>query len=94
MMPTDHRELVLRARDGDHAAFAALVDASIDRWYGAARLIVRDDQCAEDAVQDALVVPRAPRRTTGRGRCGGAAGNRRVTCTNCGTREPVWPQVL
>lgn len=53
-MSTD-RDQVLRARDGDHAAFAALVDASIDRWYGAARLIVRDDQRAEDAVQDALV---------------------------------------
>ena len=54
-MPTDHRDLVLRARDGDRTAFAALVDRSIDRWYAVARLIVRDDHRAEDAVQDALL---------------------------------------
>ena len=49
-------ELVERARSGDHEAFAALVRASFPRLYGAARLILRDPDRAQDAVQEALVL--------------------------------------
>jgi RNA polymerase sigma factor (sigma-70 family) len=49
------RDLVLRAQRGDHDAFTALVGASLDRLYPAARLILRSQDRAEDAVQDALV---------------------------------------
>jgi RNA polymerase sigma-70 factor (ECF subfamily) len=51
----DDRLLVERARDGDHDAFALLVRASVARLDGAARLIVRDRELAQDAVQNALV---------------------------------------
>jgi RNA polymerase sigma factor (sigma-70 family) len=54
MAPTRH-ELVERARAGDHEAFTALVTLSIHRLYGVARMIVRDDHRAEDALQDAMV---------------------------------------
>ena len=50
-----HRELVLRARSGDHEAFAALAESAFDRLTRTARLILRDDDEAADAVQDALV---------------------------------------
>jgi RNA polymerase sigma-70 factor, ECF subfamily len=50
-----HRELVIRARDGDHDAFARLATSSIGRLNAVARLILRDATLAEDAVQDALV---------------------------------------
>jgi RNA polymerase sigma-70 factor (ECF subfamily) len=49
------RDLVLRARAGDHEAFTALIGGAIDRLYAVARLIVRDDDRARDAVQDALL---------------------------------------
>ena len=49
------RDLVERARDGDHDAFAALASAAISRLDGAAWLILRDVDQAKDAVQDALV---------------------------------------
>jgi len=49
------RDLVVRAREGDHDAFTALVAASINGLYATARLILRNDDLAEDAVQDALV---------------------------------------
>jgi RNA polymerase sigma-70 factor (ECF subfamily) len=49
------RELVVRAREGDHDAFSALAAGSIERLLRVARLIVRDDDRAQDAVQDALV---------------------------------------
>jgi RNA polymerase sigma-70 factor (ECF subfamily) len=49
------RELVVRAQDGDHDAFTALVAGGLPGWYGVARLILRQDDLAEDAVQDALV---------------------------------------
>jgi RNA polymerase sigma-70 factor, ECF subfamily len=49
------RELTLRAIDGDREAFTQLVDASIDRLYGAATLILRDGDRAQDAVQEALI---------------------------------------
>jgi RNA polymerase sigma-70 factor (ECF subfamily) len=50
------RELVERARTGDHAAFTALAEASADRLYAVATLILRDPDRAQDAVQDALVL--------------------------------------
>jgi RNA polymerase sigma-70 factor (ECF subfamily) len=49
------RELVERAIDGDQEAFASLVDASVDRLYAVATMILRDSDRAQDAVQDALV---------------------------------------
>ena len=49
-------ELVNRARAGDHDAFAVLVRHAIPRLYGAAKLILRQPDRAEDAVQDALVL--------------------------------------
>jgi RNA polymerase sigma factor (sigma-70 family) len=51
----DQRALVERARQGDHEAFAALVDASLARLDAAARLIVRDPELARDAVQDGFI---------------------------------------
>ena len=51
----DQRDLVGRARGGDHDAFARLVSGRIARLDAAARLILRDDELARDAVQDALV---------------------------------------
>lgn len=49
------RDVVERAMDGDHDAFAQLAEASIGRLYATARLIVRSDALAEDATQEALV---------------------------------------
>src|SRR5262245_13338463 len=49
------RELVERARRGDHDAFADLAGSAIARLDSAARLIVRDPDRAKDAVQEALV---------------------------------------
>jgi RNA polymerase sigma factor (sigma-70 family) len=49
------RELVERARRGDHDAFALLASLTIARLDGAARLILRDPELARDAVQEALV---------------------------------------
>ena len=49
-------ELVERARAGDHEAFSELASASFSRLYGAARLILRDPDRAQDAVQEALVL--------------------------------------
>jgi RNA polymerase sigma-70 factor (ECF subfamily) len=51
----EQRELVERARRGDHDAFTVLLDASLRRLDGAARLIVRDPDLARDAVQDAFI---------------------------------------
>jgi RNA polymerase sigma factor (sigma-70 family) len=48
------RELVIRAREGDHDAFAGLAAGSIGRLNAIARLILRDYTQAEDAVQDAF----------------------------------------
>jgi RNA polymerase sigma-70 factor, ECF subfamily len=47
--------LVARAARGDRSAFDVLVEASIDRLYAVARLILRDTDLSEDAVQEALV---------------------------------------
>jgi RNA polymerase sigma-70 factor (ECF subfamily) len=49
------RDLVVRAQKGDHEAFTALVAASVQRLYDVARLILRRDDLAEDAVQEAFV---------------------------------------
>lgn len=49
------RTLVERAQSGDHDAFSQLVTASTRRLLGLARLILRDPDRAEDAVQDALL---------------------------------------
>jgi RNA polymerase sigma-70 factor (ECF subfamily) len=49
------RNLVVAARAGDTSAFEALVRRNVDRMYGAARLMLRDADLAEDAVQHALV---------------------------------------
>jgi DNA-directed RNA polymerase specialized sigma24 family protein len=49
------RDLVERARQGDHDAFAELAGAAISRLDSAAWLILRDSEQAKDAVQDALV---------------------------------------
>jgi RNA polymerase sigma-70 factor (ECF subfamily) len=48
--------LVERARSGDHDAFSVLVRASVPRLLGAAKLILRDQDRAQDAVQEALVM--------------------------------------
>ena len=50
------RELVSRAQAGDHEAFASLVRAALPRLIGTARLILRDQDRAQDAVQEALVL--------------------------------------
>src|SRR4051795_10136668 len=49
-------ELVERARSGDHEAFSELARASFARLFGAAKLILRDEDRAQDAVQEALVL--------------------------------------
>lgn len=51
----DQRELIDRAKRGDHVAFAELVDGLIRRLDAAARLVLRDPDLAQDAVQDALI---------------------------------------
>jgi RNA polymerase sigma-70 factor (ECF subfamily) len=49
------RDLVVRAQRGDLDAFSALTAGMTNRLFGAARLILRDDDRAADAVQDALL---------------------------------------
>ena len=51
----DQRVLVERARQGDHDAFAKLVDPALARLDAAARLILRDAELARDAVQESLI---------------------------------------
>lgn len=51
----DQRELIDRARRGDHDAFAKLVDRALRRLDAAARLILRDPDLAQDAVQESLI---------------------------------------
>ena len=51
----DQRQLVERARQGDHDAFAELARAAVVRLDRAARLILRDPELARDAVQDGLI---------------------------------------
>jgi RNA polymerase sigma factor (sigma-70 family) len=49
------QEFVRRAQAGDHDAFAALVRGTLARLLGTARLILRDTDRAQDAVQDTLL---------------------------------------
>ena len=49
------RDLVLRARSGDHDAFSALATGAVDRLHRTAWLILRSDADAADAVQEALL---------------------------------------
>jgi RNA polymerase sigma-70 factor (ECF subfamily) len=49
------RDLILRARNGDHDAFTALAAEAYDGLYRTARLILRGDDLAADAVQEAMV---------------------------------------
>ena len=51
----DQRDLVERAARGDHDAFALLLGATIARLEAVARLILRDQELARDAVQDAYI---------------------------------------
>jgi RNA polymerase sigma-70 factor, ECF subfamily len=51
----DQRELVERARGGDHDAFAELAGTFVARLDAAARLILRDHELARDAVQDGFI---------------------------------------
>jgi RNA polymerase sigma-70 factor, ECF subfamily len=51
----DQRELVERARQGDHDAFASLAGAFVARLDAAARLILRDNELARDAVQEGFL---------------------------------------
>lgn len=51
----DQRQLVERARQGDHDAFAGLARGAVVRLDRAARLILRDPELARDAVQEALI---------------------------------------
>ena len=49
------RDLVVRARRGDRDAFSELVARSIGRLTAVARMMVRDEFAAQDAVQDAFI---------------------------------------
>lgn len=49
------QDLVERARRGDREAFGQLAAGEIDRLLAIARLVLRDPDLAEDAVQEALV---------------------------------------
>jgi RNA polymerase sigma factor (sigma-70 family) len=51
----DQRRLVELAQRGDHGAFSELILAAIIRLDQAARLILRDQELAHDAVQEALI---------------------------------------
>jgi RNA polymerase sigma-70 factor (ECF subfamily) len=51
----DQHGLVVRAREGDRHAFAELVRASGARLDATARLILRDPDLAQDAVQETLI---------------------------------------
>ena len=51
----DQRDLVERAKRGDHDAFAKLAGDAIARLDAAARLILRDPELARDGVQDGYI---------------------------------------
>ncbi len=48
------RDLVIRARSGDHDAFSTLAAGAVDRLHRTAWLILRSDDAA-DAVQESLL---------------------------------------
>ena len=49
------RDLVVRAREGDRDAFSELAARSLGRLTAVARMILRDEYAAQDAVQDAFI---------------------------------------
>lgn len=49
-------DLVVRARDGDLEAFSQLVRSAHPRLFDVAKLILRDSDRAQDAVQDAMLL--------------------------------------
>lgn len=49
------RDLVEAAQRGDHEAFEVLAKGSADRLFAIARLILRDVDLAQDAVQETLI---------------------------------------
>lgn len=49
------RDFVIKAQHGDAEAFGALASRAIDRLYGVAYRILRDQDQADDATQQALV---------------------------------------
>jgi RNA polymerase sigma factor (sigma-70 family) len=51
----DQRDLVDRAKRGDHDAFATLAGDAIARLDAAARLILRDPELARDGVQEGYI---------------------------------------
>ncbi|MFL5715068.1 MAG: RNA polymerase sigma factor [Chloroflexota bacterium] len=51
----NQRDLVERAKGGDHDAFEALAGPQVSRLDAAARLILRDPDLARDAVQDGFI---------------------------------------
>lgn len=53
--PSVEERLALAARAGDTASFEVLVRRHVDRMYGVARLMLRDPDLAEDAVQEGFV---------------------------------------
>lgn len=46
---------MIRARDGDRAAFSELAARSLGRLTAVARMILRDEYAAQDAVQEAFI---------------------------------------
>lgn len=49
------RDLVIRARSGDRDAFSELAAQSLGRLTAVARMILRDEYAAQDAVQEAFI---------------------------------------
>lgn len=49
------RALVEAAKRGDHSAFEALMVGRVDRLFTVARLVLRDVELAQDAVQETLI---------------------------------------
>lgn len=54
-MSSDQAALVIKARSGQREAFDVLAASVVDRLYAVARLVLRDSDRAEDAVQETLV---------------------------------------
>lgn len=54
-MDASQAALVTRARSGQREAFDVLAASVVDRLYAVARLVLRDADRAEDAVQETLV---------------------------------------
>jgi RNA polymerase sigma-70 factor (ECF subfamily) len=49
------RDLVIRARDGDRDAFSTIAAQSLGHVSAVARMILRDEYAAQDAVQEAFI---------------------------------------